>query len=40
MSANKDRLALIEHLSLIGSEHSDDLRETLDRVALAIATGM
>ena len=40
MSANKDRLALIELLSSIGGEHSEDLRETLDRVALAIATGM
>src|ERR1700683_5032196 len=40
MSANKDRLALIEHLSSIGSEHSEDLRETLDRVAFAIAGGM
>ncbi len=40
MSANKDRLALIEHLSSIGGEHSDDLRETLDRVAFAIASGM
>ena len=40
MSANKDRLALIEHLSSIGGEHSDDLRETLDRVAFAIAGGM
>ena len=41
MSANKDRLnAFIEHLSSIGGEHSDDLRETLDRVAFAIASGM
>src|SRR5260221_13099869 len=40
MSANKDRLALLEHLSSIGGEHSDDLRETLDRVAFAIAGGM
>ena len=40
MSANKDRLAFIEHLSSIGGEHSDDLRETLDRVAFAIAGGM
>src|SRR5271170_1440901 len=40
MSANHDRLALIEHLSSIGGEHSDDLRETLDRVAFAIAAGM
>src|ERR1700727_3159713 len=40
MSANKDRLALIEHLSSIGGEHSDNLRETLDRVAFAIAGGM
>ncbi len=40
MSANKDRLALIEHLSSIGGEHSDDLRETLDRAAFAIASGM
>src|SRR6202451_676188 len=40
MSANKDRLALIEHLSSIGGEHSEDLRETLDRVAFAIASGM
>jgi phosphotransferase system, enzyme I, PtsP len=40
MSANKDRLALIEHLTSIGGEHSDDLRETLDRVSFAIASGM
>ncbi len=40
MSANMDRLALIEQLSSIGGEHSEDLRDTLDRVALAIATGM
>ena len=40
MSANKDRLALIEHLSSIPGEYSDDLRETLDRVAFAIASGM
>src|ERR1035437_4144631 len=40
MSANKDRLALIELLSSIGGEYSEDLRETLDRVASAIASGM
>jgi phosphotransferase system, enzyme I, PtsP len=40
MAANKDRLALIEHLSSIGGEHSDDLRDTLDRVVSAIAAGM
>jgi phosphotransferase system, enzyme I, PtsP len=40
MAANKDRLALIEHLSSIGGEHSDDLRDTLDRVVAAIAAGM
>ncbi len=40
MSANKDRLALIEHLSAIGGEHSEDLRETLDEVVSAIAAGM
>ena len=40
MSANKDRLALIEHLSSIGGDIRDDLRETLDRVAFAIASGM
>ncbi len=40
MSANKDRLALIEHLSEIGGEHSDDLRDTLDQVVSAIAAGM
>ncbi len=40
MGANKDRLALIEHLSSIGGEHSDDLRDTLDRVVTAIAAGM
>jgi phosphotransferase system enzyme I (PtsP) len=40
MGANKDRLALIEHLSSIGGEHSDDLRDTLDRVVAAIASGM
>ncbi|HUO04498.1 MAG TPA: phosphoenolpyruvate--protein phosphotransferase [Candidatus Binataceae bacterium] len=36
----KDRLALIELLSSIASEYSDDLRETLDRLVGAIATGM
>ncbi len=40
MGANKDRLALIEHLSSIGGEHSEDLRDTLDRVVAAIAAGM
>ncbi len=40
MSANKDRLAFIENLSAISGEHSDDLRDTLDRVVEAIATGM
>src|SRR5258708_18021488 len=40
MSANKDRLALIEHLSALGGEHWEELRETLDRVAFAIASGM
>src|SRR6266436_5168877 len=40
MSANKDRLALIEHLSAIGGEHSEDLRETLNEVVSAIAAGM
>ena len=40
MASNKDRLALLEHLSSIGGEHSDDLRDTLDRVVAAIAAGM
>src|SRR5579862_9667434 len=40
MSANKDRLALIEYLSVIGGEHSEDLRETLDKVVYAIAAAM
>src|SRR5215831_1458029 len=40
MAANRDRLALIEDISGIGSDPSADLRETLDRVATTIATGM
>jgi phosphotransferase system, enzyme I, PtsP len=40
MAQNRDRLALIEHLSSIGGDASDDLRETLDRVVAAIAAGM
>src|ERR1700723_2025045 len=40
MSANKDRLAFIEHLSSIGGEYSDDIRGTLDEVVSAIAAGM
>ena len=40
MAANRDRLALIEDISGIGGDHSADLRETLDRVAATIATGM
>src|ERR1700758_4395571 len=40
MAANRDRLALIENISGIGGDQSADLRETLDRVAATIATGM
>ncbi len=40
MAANRDRLAIVEHLTSIGGEASDDLRETLDRVVAAIAAGM
>src|SRR5260370_32180652 len=40
MSANKDRLALIEHLSEIGGEHSGALLDPLDQVVSAIAAGM
>src|SRR5215472_4085291 len=40
MAANRDRLALIEDISGIGGDRSADLRETLDRVATTIATGM
>jgi signal transduction protein with GAF and PtsI domain len=40
MAANRDRLALIEDISGIGSDLSADLRETLDRVAATIAAGI
>jgi phosphotransferase system, enzyme I, PtsP len=40
MAANRDRLALIEHLSTIVGEPSEDLRGTLDRVVAAVAAGM
>src|SRR6266849_817200 len=40
MAANRDRLALIEQISSIGSESPPDLRETLDRIVSVIATGM
>jgi phosphotransferase system, enzyme I, PtsP len=40
MAATRDRLALIENISSIGTEAAGDLRETLDRVAFVIASGM
>jgi phosphotransferase system, enzyme I, PtsP len=40
MAANRDRFALIENISTIGAEPPIDLRETLDRIVGAIATGM
>ncbi len=40
MAATRDRLALIENISSIGTEAGGDLRETLDRVVFAIASGM
>jgi hypothetical protein len=40
MATNRDRFALIESISTIGSEASDDLRETLDRIVGAIASSM
>ena len=40
MATNRDRFALIEKISTIGSESSENLRETLDRVVGAIARGM
>jgi phosphotransferase system, enzyme I, PtsP len=40
MATNRDRFALIESISTIGSEASDDLRETLDRIVGAIARSM
>src|SRR5580698_9209547 len=40
MATNRDRFALIESISTISSETSDNLRETLDRVVGAIARGM
>lgn len=40
MAANRDRFALIEQISSIGSESPPDLRETLDRIVSVIATGM
>lgn len=40
MATSRDRFALIESISAIGSEPSDDLRETLDRVVATIAESM
>jgi phosphotransferase system enzyme I (PtsP) len=40
MATNRDRFALIESISTIGSESSDNLRDTLDRIAAAIARSM
>jgi phosphotransferase system enzyme I (PtsP) len=40
MAANRDRLALIEEISTIGGEATDDLRATLDRIAALIAAGI
>src|SRR5258707_989245 len=40
MATNRDRFALIESISTIGSEASDDLRETLDRIVGAIASSL
>jgi phosphotransferase system, enzyme I, PtsP len=40
MAATHDRFALIESISVIGSEPPGDLRETLDRIVKSIATGM
>src|SRR5271155_1466009 len=40
MAATRDRLALIENISSIGTEAAGDLRETLDRVSFVIASGM
>src|SRR5271154_4244687 len=40
MATNRDRFALIESISSIGSEPPANLRETLDRVVGAIASSM
>jgi len=40
MAANRDRLALIEEISTIGGELTDDLRGSLDRIAATIAAGL
>jgi phosphotransferase system enzyme I (PtsP) len=40
MAVNRDRLALIEHISAIGGEPAGSLRETLDRIVGTIAAGM
>lgn len=40
MATSRDRFTLIESISAIGSEPSDDLRETLDRVVATIAESM
>ncbi len=40
MATNRDRFALIESISTIGSESNDNLRDTLDRVVGAIARSM
>lgn len=40
MAQTRDRFALIENLSSIGGEPSRDLRETLDMLVAAVATGL
>lgn len=40
MSTNRDRFALIESISSIGSEPPAEIRETLDRIVGAIASSM
>jgi phosphotransferase system, enzyme I, PtsP len=40
MATNRDRFALIESISTIGSESTENLRDTLDRVVGAIARSM
>ncbi len=40
MAVNRDRLALIEDISAIGGDAANTLRETLDKIVTAVATGM
>src|SRR6516164_9427482 len=40
MAVNRDRLALIEDISAIGGDAANSLRETLDKIVAAIASGM